>query len=154
MEVYKSYPLLSADEIQKIESKLEVTLPSDYVEFLKNVNAASIKAYYFKGIECGNYFGGFLAQQMDLSHSMVNLNYGLARAGNEEEFVTGKDYIWFASDHAGSLILMSMLEKSHGKIYYLRQDLTYSEGLRLITHSFTDFINLLTEYENHVEERN
>ena len=99
-----TFPTLTESDIEKIESKLEVKLPDDYINFLLTVNAENIKARFFKGIECDLYFGYFLPQQLDLNHCMAALNFNFARAPEDETPIMGKEYIWFACDHGGEPI--------------------------------------------------
>ena len=139
---------MSDEDVRKIESKLGVQFPEDYAEFLRTVNANQISTSYFKAVKGNLYFGNFLHQQMDLPYSMVNLNYNMARAHDDDnDPVIGKDYLWFAGDHGGEPILMSLQEKNKGEIYFLRSDLTFEEGAQLLAYSFTHFLEILRDNE-------
>lgn len=143
-----TFHLLTNADISYIESKLGVLLPEDYKEFLMTVNAASLKTSYFKGIECDLYFSSFLHQQFDLPYSMLTLNTNFAKAHEDESPIMGKEYLWIATDHGGEPIYISLLEENRGAVYFLRGDLTFQEGARLLANSFTHFLEILEAHEN------
>lgn len=150
----KTFPLLTRTEVEQIESKLDVQLPDDYKNFLLTVNAENIKTSYFKGIESDLYFGYFLYQQLDLKYCMTTLNLNFAIAHKDESPILGKEYIWFACDHGGEPIYISVQEENVGAIYFLRSDCTFEEGAQKLANSFTHFLDILKEFENHESPEN
>ncbi len=142
MNIHKSYQPLNKNDIQEIESALNVILPNEYADFLLNTHAYQIHTAFFEVGEREFYFSNFLpyVNEKDVRH-LVSFNLHL------RECFPG--YLLIARGHSHDAYLLKHSGKEYGHIYYLRLDNTLEEGRFLIASSFNTFCELLDKYEGH-----
>lgn len=148
MIVEKSKQQLTVDQVNDFESRLGVTLPIDYKDFLLKYNGGYPRPNAFTFIDNFN----------KTSNSIVDFFHAIYEGYGEGNLEIDYDYfksakrippnvLPIAGDPFGNLICLSIEGEDKGKVYFWDhetepQNASY-ENLSLIAGSFADFINIL-----------
>lgn len=148
-EFVDTFGKLSEKDLQELEATLQVTLPQDYREFLKQANGGVfVDPIAFNPIEGKRtlpYLGSFYAwgDQVWRSRRIRREVYDDPNLPN--------DVILFAHLSGGGLLGIDVSKDTFGKVYGLfKQDEPESY---LVAHSFREFWHNLTIDENEAQQR-
>ncbi|HEY9007322.1 MAG TPA: SMI1/KNR4 family protein [Ohtaekwangia sp.] len=137
LNIGRQVELPSLFDLREFEREYEITLPSDFKEFVLSYNAVDLdESIFFNGKE-KYYIDVFypLSKDYDLSLQFVFQNL---RDYFQNEFLP------FANDSGGWQYVLSLRVEDYGKIYLCRMDDVPPTALKALANSFTEFIDGLT----------
>ena len=128
-ELVDSGKPVNESEIAKLESELGVSLPADYLEFIRNSNGGRVHgiSYYSKNYEVWNEVTGFFPIDRNIRYS-VESHFGIDAFPEDYlpvvNVADGDGYFFFLScskEHYGKVITFAV---SHGELYSIADSFT------------------------------
>lgn len=145
LEIVKENKSISLNDIKKIESDFNISLPEDYVDFLITYNGGRTNEASFPNT---NYIGNIRISEFFEIKRVVDFIEEIKK--KPDEIAENSDWKYYWSDYAIKniiiiadtynqvLICLSCNKDSFGQIYYKDHD--HGENFSLLANSFTDFI--------------
>ena len=153
MKLRDSDKKIDVRDLSNLENDLGMELPSDYKKFLLKDNGGYVSEFL-----CTPNFIEVdpVTKKEYLQSTNVDKFYSLAEieeeiSDNKEDPVFSLDYVPFAYDSSGNIILLCAKKgEAYGNIFFANHELYDENGFYVITKiycSFNDFIQSLSSFE-------
>jgi SMI1 / KNR4 family (SUKH-1) len=142
------FPRASSAQIAAFAARWEVSLPTDYVDFLTRYNGGSFAECFFKGSALGDLVVSRFYTLADSEH------YSIENSLNNLDGYVPSKFVPVAADPGGNLFLLALDSAHFGKVYFWNHERpAFSEdgafedfdNLTLLADSFDQFLSHLTK---------